>query len=102
MLHLLLYGHTVKEVADQLFISPFTVKAHVRNISAKLGCHSIGGIVATVYRMAFDLTIEDVIKKVGTFCLLGIFSVYTFCGGGDDMVRRIGRRSRRNEIEVID
>lgn len=40
-------GHTNKEIADMLFISPHTVMTHRKNISTKLGIKTISGL--TVY-----------------------------------------------------
>lgn len=40
VLNLLIEGNDYKEIADQLFISFFTVKAHIRNIYDKLHVHS--------------------------------------------------------------
>lgn len=71
-------------------------------MSAKVGVHSLHELVTYAWSKASEITIEEVCKKVGTFCLLAIFSAYTFAGDGDDMLR--GRRCRRNrreyEIEI--
>jgi LuxR family maltose regulon positive regulatory protein len=40
VLGLLASGLPPAEVAKQLFLSPFTLKAHTQNIYAKLGVHS--------------------------------------------------------------
>lgn len=97
----LLEGYDTTEIAERLFLSPYTIKNHIRNIEAKLGCHSMGGIIATVYRLTTKVTMAEILKKVGTLCLLAIFSAYTFAGDGDEMVRRSGRRGRRrDDIEI--
>ena len=44
MLELLAQGHTQKEIAEQLFLSPHTVETHLRHIYAKL--HVRNGIAA--------------------------------------------------------
>jgi DNA-binding CsgD family transcriptional regulator len=40
VLRLLASGLPPAEIAKQLFLSPFTLKAHTQNIDAKLGVHS--------------------------------------------------------------
>jgi LuxR family maltose regulon positive regulatory protein len=40
VLRLLADGHRNKEIADRLFVSETTVKAHLRNINVKLGAQS--------------------------------------------------------------
>lgn len=40
MLALLARGRTSKYIASQLYVSPETVKVHVRHIYEKLGVHS--------------------------------------------------------------
>lgn len=100
----LLRGGQVKEIADRLCISYHTANRHVANMSAKVGVHSLHELVAYAWNKATDITIEEVLKKVGTMCLLAIFSAYTFCGDNDDVLRaRRSRRNRReNEIEIIE
>ena len=100
----LLRGGQVKEIADRLCISYHTANRHVANMSAKVGVHSLHELVAYAWSKATDITIEDVCRKVGTMCLLALFSTYTFCGDHDDVFRsRRGRRNRReNEIEIIE
>lgn len=100
----LLEGYDTTEIAERLYLSPYTIKNHIRNIEAKLGCHSMGGIIATVYRLTTKVTMAEILKKVGTLCLLAIFSAYTFAGDGDDVLRaRRSRRNRRdNEIEITE
>ena len=40
ILQMIAQGHSTAEIAKSLFISPFTVQSHVKNILAKLGVHS--------------------------------------------------------------
>lgn len=100
----LLRGGQVKEIANRLFISYHTANRHIANMSAKVGVHSLHELVAYAWNKATDITIEEVLKKVGTMCLLAIFSAYTFCGDNDDVLRaRRSRRNRReNEIEIVE
>lgn len=52
-------GASNKEIADQLFISTYTVMTHRRNISAKLNIHSPAGL--TIYAIVNKLIdIQDV------------------------------------------
>lgn len=46
VLELLTHGHDLKVIAEKLFVSPFTVRAHVRNIYDKLHVHSKSEAVA--------------------------------------------------------
>lgn len=96
-------GGQVKEIADRLCISYHTANRHIANMSEKVGVHSLASLVSYAWTKATDVSIEDVCRKVGTMCLLALFSTYTFCGDCDDIVRRAGRRiRRRNEIEIIE
>ena len=45
-------GRTIQQIADKLFISPYTVKAHIRNIYAKLDVHSRNELNALVEKGA--------------------------------------------------
>lgn len=95
----ILRGGSVREIADRLYISYHTANRHIANMSEKADVHSIAQLVAYAWRKATDITIEDVLKKVGTLCLLLLFTTYTFAGEEDEMMR--GRRARRrNEIEA--
>lgn len=38
--YLLVRGKSTQQIADKLFVSPYTVKAHTRSIYAKLDIHS--------------------------------------------------------------
>ena len=40
VLHLLPTGLTAAQMADELFISPNTLRSHLKNIYARLGVHS--------------------------------------------------------------
>ncbi|MCK6621096.1 MAG: response regulator transcription factor [Calditrichaceae bacterium] len=46
VLEFLTHGHDLKLIAEKLFVSPFTVRAHVRNIYDKLHVHSKSEAVA--------------------------------------------------------
>ena len=94
----------VKEIAARLCISYHTANRHIANMSEKVGVHSLASLVSYAWTKATDVSIEDVFRKVGTMCLLALFSTYTFCGDHDDIFRsRRGRRNRReNEIEIIE
>lgn len=98
----LLRGGQVKEIANRLYISYHTANRHIANMSMKIGAHSLQELVTYAWAKASGLTIEEVLKKVGTLCLLAIFTAYTF-GSDDDVLRaRRSRRNRReNEIEII-
>jgi DNA-binding NarL/FixJ family response regulator len=50
MLPLVALGLTVEVVAERLFVSPHTVKAHLRNIHSKLGTRSHTELIAKLYR----------------------------------------------------
>jgi len=50
VLQLLAFGHTNKDIADQLFISPDTVKTHLEHIFEKLGASDRTAAVAEALR----------------------------------------------------
>jgi DNA-binding CsgD family transcriptional regulator len=50
VLHLLAQGHTNKQVAHQLGITPKTAETHRAHIIAKLDLHSISGLVRYAIR----------------------------------------------------
>jgi DNA-binding NarL/FixJ family response regulator len=50
VLQLLIEGKSDKDVADDLFLSPRTVQAHVANILDKLGVHSRTAAVSVAIR----------------------------------------------------
>ena len=50
VLELLTQGADFKQIAERLFLSPFTVRAHIRNIYDKLHVHSKSGAVAKALR----------------------------------------------------
>lgn len=45
IIHLVSKGHTLKEIGEQLFISPRTVEAHKRNIMRKLGLQTTADMI---------------------------------------------------------
>jgi DNA-binding NarL/FixJ family response regulator len=50
VLQLLAFGHTNKDIAEQLFISPDTVKTHLEHIFEKLGTSDRTAAVAEALR----------------------------------------------------
>lgn len=50
ILQLLIDGDDFKQIAEKLFLSPFTVRAHIRNIYDKLHVHSKSQAVAKAVR----------------------------------------------------
>jgi DNA-binding NarL/FixJ family response regulator len=50
VLHLLTQGDDYKQIADKLFLSVFTIRAHIRNIYDKLHVHSKSQAVATALK----------------------------------------------------
>jgi len=50
VLQLLTRGDDYKQIADKLFLSPFTIRAHIRNIYDKLHVHSKSQAVAKALR----------------------------------------------------
>jgi DNA-binding NarL/FixJ family response regulator len=46
ILNLLVSGKSQKQIADKLFLSPFTIATHMKNIYAKLHVHSRSEVVA--------------------------------------------------------
>jgi len=46
ILGLIVEGLTMKQVAARLFLSPYTIDTHIKNIYAKLQVHSRSGVVA--------------------------------------------------------
>jgi len=50
VLQLLAFGHTNKDIAEQLFISPDTVKTHLEHIFEKLGASDRTAAVAEALR----------------------------------------------------
>lgn len=53
----LAYGAPLRQIADELAISPKTVGVHRDNIKAKLGCASTGELIALLARQPLD--VED-------------------------------------------
>jgi DNA-binding NarL/FixJ family response regulator len=49
VLRLLVRGGSNQEIADELFLSPRTVQAHIANIFGKLGVHTRAAAVARAY-----------------------------------------------------
>lgn len=60
VLRLVALGHTNKEIADTLFISPHTVISHRKNITDKLGIKSISGL--TVYALLRKIITEEDVR----------------------------------------
>lgn len=58
VLRLLAHGHTQKDIADQLVISPKTVGTHIEHILEKLGVRSRSQAIALAYR-------EDLVSAHG-------------------------------------
>ncbi len=56
ILSLLLYGHTNREIADILFLSPETVKSHIKVILKKLKVRDRTQAVSLVFREMVDYT----------------------------------------------
>jgi predicted ATPase/DNA-binding CsgD family transcriptional regulator len=54
VLHLLVEGHSDREIAEALFISPKTAGAHVSNLLGKLGVSSRAAAVAYIHRNALS------------------------------------------------
>jgi len=52
ILRMIAHGRSTAEIAKDLFISPFTVQTHVKNILAKLGVHS--KLVAVTFALSHD------------------------------------------------
>ncbi len=59
ILDLISYGFTDKEISHQLYLSPYTVKDHRRNIIGKLACRNSAGMV----RRAFELQLLPIVEK---------------------------------------
>jgi DNA-binding CsgD family transcriptional regulator len=93
-------GLSGKEIADRLCISYNTVIRHTQNIYEKIGRHSIHGLVAWWFCANFDIELEEIIRRIGAACLLGLFCAYTFGGGEFERTARRARRSRR-EVEYV-
>lgn len=62
VLHLLIQGHSNKDIARQLQIVENTVKVHVKHILAKLGVQS--RTQAVLYAMRFGLVSDEQAKKL--------------------------------------
>jgi NarL family two-component system response regulator LiaR len=59
VLRCLALGHTNREIAEEMMISPETVKTHVGNIQAKL--HLVHRTQAVVYALKYGLiSLEDI------------------------------------------
>lgn len=97
----LLQSRTVKEIADELFLSYHTVNRHVANMRERIGVNSITELCIYAYRRATEVEPDEVIRKVGTFCLLALFSAYTFGQPPTDQAQRRVRRRADNEIELL-
>jgi DNA-binding CsgD family transcriptional regulator len=50
VVHYLSYGLTNAEIADMLYLSRHTVKAHLQRIAAKMGVGDRAGIVGLAFR----------------------------------------------------
>ena len=59
VIHLISLGYTDKEIGARLFISPYTVGDHRRNIKLKMNCPNAPAIV----RRAFELGLLSFAKN---------------------------------------
>lgn len=50
VLMLLSQGHTVKKIAETLFLSESTIRSHTKNLYRKLGCHTKQEVIDLVNR----------------------------------------------------
>ncbi len=94
-------GLSGKEIADRLCVSYNTVIRHTQNIYAKIGRHSIHGLVAWWFCTNFDIDLKDVGRRLGAAFLLALFCAYTFSGGEFERSARRARRGGRREVEYI-
>lgn len=59
VLYQLSLGHSVKKIADTLFISPGTVQSHVKRVYRKLDCHSRQEVIDLVDKEMLKRTLGD-------------------------------------------
>src|SRR5439155_13306067 len=58
VLRCMMAGASRATIAEQLVLSPNTVRTHMRNVLAKLGVHSMVAAVAVARRVGFGETAE--------------------------------------------
>jgi predicted ArsR family transcriptional regulator len=63
---LVLHGASTSQVADQLVISPHTVKEHLKNIFTKTGVRSRRDLVGIMFFTHYELRFRDNEQRVRT------------------------------------
>ena len=97
----LLDGLTVKEVAAKNFRSVSTVENQVRSMFEKAEVHALHELISRWYKEHFEITSEELKRRLGAFCLMGLFATFTLAGNPDDLPRRARTRTRsRTEQQV--
>ena len=95
-----LEGKSCKEIANDSCKSVRTVENQVRSMFDKTGVHSLHELVSLWYKEQFDITAEDLRRRLGAMVLLGLFTAFTFAGSPDDLPNR-ARTARRTRTEQV-
>ncbi len=61
--HLLLQGYSELEVAEQLCLSPSSIKKYVINLKERMNCKKLHGLTAILMRMSLEEALKDQNEK---------------------------------------
>lgn len=95
----LVLGHCKKEIASQLFLSPRTVEATIRNAMSKVDVKKSTDLVVFWFVKHFAIPIEALPKSITAFILLMIWIPFEFTTHSD-AIRVRGRRVRTEEVRT--
>lgn len=96
----LVLGHCKKEIASELYVSPRTVEATIRNAMAKVDVKKSTDLVVFWFVKHFSIPIEALPKSITAFIFLMIWLPYEFTTHGDALRTNRARRTRTEQVRT--